>query len=426
MKLAAERERLEGKAQEYPKKRLRFLLKPRPTPDQLERLRSAITVSFVPMDAIGENGEIDTSQTREKEDVSFGYTQFFDGDVLVAKITPCFENGKGGLVRNLLGGVGFGTTELHVLRPGPSLDARFLSFVVSSRPFRKLGEGSMIGAAGQKRVPEEFVNDYVLAVPSVSQQGRIAAWLDKETKRVDALVLAKQRLLDLLAEKRQSLTTHAITRGIDPSVRFRSSNIPWLGDIPTHWRAQRTRWLFEERDERTEGDEGEMLTVSHLTGVTPRSEKDVNMFEAETTSGYKLCRKGDLAINTLWAWMGAMGVSPCDGIVSPAYNVYEPGAEMDGGYVDALVRLPKFAQEVIRYSKGVWSSRLRLYPEGFFEAWMPVPPLDEQRSIVAYIAAETRKLDALRASAEQTIALLRERRAALIAAAVTGQLAVDR
>ena len=165
-----------------------------------------------------------------------------------------------------------------------------------------------------------------------------------------------------------------------------------------------------------------MLTVSHITGVTPRSEKDVNMFEAETTEGYKICRKGDLAINTLWAWMGAMGVSPCDGIVSPAYNVYTPGPRMLGSYVDALARMPDLAREVIRYSKGVWSSRLRLYPEGFFEVWFPVPPIEEQKDIVAYISAETAKIDALRKATERTIELLKERRAALIAAAVTGEL----
>src|SRR5262249_55626616 len=143
---------------------------------------------------------------------------------------------------------------------------------------------------------------------------------------------------------------------------------------------------------RSETGEEEMLTVSHITGVTPRSEKDVNMFEAETTEGYKLCYRGDLVINTLWAWMGAMGVSPLDGIVSPSYHVYTPSQELAGDYVDALVRTPNFAREVTRYSKGVWSSRLRLYPEGFFEVFLPVPPLPEQHSIVPHIAKETAKL----------------------------------
>ncbi len=113
-------------------------------------------------------------------------------------------------------------------------------------------------------------------------------------------------------------------------------------------------------------------------------------------------------------------------IVSPAYNVYQPGRRLDPGFVDAIVRIPVFAQEVTRYSKGVWSSRLRLYPEGFFEVLLPVPPIGEQRAIVGRIVAETSKLDALRAAAERTITLLKERRGALITAAVTGKMEVPR
>jgi type I restriction enzyme S subunit len=101
-----------------------------------------------------------------------------------------------------------------------------------------------------------------------------------------------------------------------------------------------------------------------------------------------------------------------------------PNGRVDPGYVDALVRIKRFAEEATRFSKGVWSSRLRLYPEGFFEMWMPVPPIDEQRAIVAHIASETAKLEALRVAAERTIGLLKERRGALIAAAVTGQIQV--
>ena len=120
-----------------------------------------------------------------------------------------------------------------------------------------------------------------------------------------------------------------------------------------------------------------------------------------------------------------MGVSPVKGIVSPAYNVYQPGPRLDPSFVDALVRIPVFAQEVTRYSKGVWSSRLRLYPEGFFEVFFAVPPIYEQCAIVAHIASATAKLDVMRSATERTIALLKERRAALIAAAVTGKLDVQ-
>ena len=220
------------------------------------------------------------------------------------------------------------------------------------------------------------------------------------------------------------MVTHAVTRGIDAHVPTRDAGVPWLGDIPAHWQTERARWLFQERDHRSDDGTEQLLTVSHLTGVTPRAEKDVNMFEAETLEGYKLCKSGDLVINTLWAWMGAMGVSFVQGVVSPSYHVYEPTERMDPGYFDALSRVTVFAEEVVRHSKGVWSSRLRLYPDGFFNIHLPVPPLSEQQKIAAFLEVECKRLDHLRAATARTIELLQERRTALISAAMTGDVAV--
>ncbi len=308
---------------------------------------------------------------------------------------------------------------IHVLRIERNFDPRFVTYCLNATDYGPYIEGST-----RNKLTQEKMGSIRFPSLPLPQQRTIADYLDRETARMDALVAEKERVLGLLGEKRRALITRAVTRGLDPRAPLRDSGIPWLGEVPAHWETERARWLFRERDERSDTGEEELLTVSHLTGVTPRSEKDVNMFEAATTEGYKICLSGDLVINTLWAWMGAMGVSPVDGIVSPAYNIYEPGARLDPSYVDALVRLPVFAQEVTRYSKGVWSSRLRLYPEGFFAVSLPVPPLSEQREIMAHLANETRKLDELRVATERTTVLLRERRAALIAAAVTGQLEV--
>ncbi|SDA34256.1 type I restriction enzyme, S subunit [Methylobacterium sp. UNC378MF] len=410
---------------DWPKKRLRFLLNKAILAAGRRLMEEAGDVTFLPMEAIGEQGELDTSRVINFDEASAGYTLFFDGDVVVAKITPCFENGKGALINSTATGMGLGTTELYVLRPGASLDGKFLYYITVDPAFRILGETQMIGAAGQKRVPEDFLRNYIVAVPPISEQRQVSRYLDTEIGIIDTLISTKVAWLDLLAEKRRAIVAEAVMRGLNPAAPMRPTGIDWLGDIPAHWEIERSRWLFTERDQRSETGEEEMLTVSHLTGVTPRSEKDVNMFEAESTAGYKLCFAGDLAINTLWAWMGAMGTARVDGIVSPAYNVYTPGTRLLPDYVDALVRIPVFAQEVTRYSKGVWSSRLRLYPEGFFETWWPVPPLVEQHEIVRHIASETAKIDRLRAATEHSITLLKERRGALIAAAVTGQIDIS-
>ena len=320
---------------------------------------------------------------------------------------------------NLIVSTGFAVVrpKANVFEPG------FCKYALRDLAFLAEVEMRSVGVS-YPAINASDLGDIRINFPSIQQQRAIANYLDRETARLDDLVMAKERLLELLTEKRQALITHAITRGLDPDVPLCESAIPWLGHIPEHWQLERSKWLFQERDQRSETGEEELLTVSHLTGVTPRSEKDVNMFKAETNEGYKICYAGDLVINTLWAWMGAMGVSPVDGIVSPAYNVYAPCSDLYPNYVDALVRIPVFAEEAIRYSKGVWSSRLRLYPEGFFEILLPVPSLDEQHVIVEHIATETTKLDAMKHAAERTIALLKERRAALIAAAVMGQIKV--
>ena len=346
-------------------------------------------------------------------------------DVAITKDSESWDDiGVPALVRETASDLVCGY-HLALLRPRKQrIDGAFLFRCLQAKPVRIQLE---LAANGVTRfgIPKSEIGAMILPVPPLPQQRSIADYLDRETARLDALVAAKERVLGLLVEKRQALITRAVTRGLSPHSALRDSGIPWLGEIPAHWETERSRWLFRERDQRSETGEEELLTVSHLTGVTLRSEKDVNMFEAETTEGYKICLLGDLAINTLWAWMGAMGVSPVNGIVSPAYNVYQLGPRLEPGYVDALVRLPVFAQEVTRYSKGVWSSRLRLYPEGFFEVLLPVPPIAEQRAIVAHIENETKKLDELRTATERTTVLLKERRAALIAAAVTGQIDVE-
>ena len=316
------------------------------------------------------------------------------------------------------------STGFAVVRPlQDRFDARYCRFALREPAFLAEVEKRSVGV-NYPAINATDLADIPVPVHPLPKQRAIADYLEHETAQLDALVAEKERLLKLLAEKRRALITRAVTRGLDPNASMRDSGIPWLGEIPDHWKAERARWLFRERDQRSATGDEELLTVSHLTGVTPRSEKEVHMFEAETTEGYKLCMQGDLVINTLWAWMGAMGVSPVDGLVSPAYNVYEPTNRLDPTYLDALSRLPVFAQEVTRYSKGVWSPRLRLYPEGFFEVFLPVPPLSEQQRIVTFLNNECEKLENLKAATQRTVDLLKERRAALISAAVTGQIDV--
>ena len=131
--------------------------------------------------------------------------------------------------------MGFGTTELHVVRPGPNIDPRYLFYVSIADDFRKFGESEMYGAGGQKRIDESFIKDWMAPLPSLDTQRRIARFLDEKTARIDGLIEKKRELLDRLAEKRQGLITRAVTKGLNPDAPMKPSGIEWLGDIPAHW-----------------------------------------------------------------------------------------------------------------------------------------------------------------------------------------------
>jgi type I restriction enzyme S subunit len=148
--------------------RLRFVAAINPSRDELGAIPSHTKVSFVPMDSIQEIGPPLTEFERTINEVLTGYTYFRDGDVAIAKITPCFENGKRALFSNLTNGIGFGTTELIVLRAHVAKSsAKFLYWLCAAPTFMKPAEGSMYGTGGQKRVSDDFVRNYLAAMPPV-------------------------------------------------------------------------------------------------------------------------------------------------------------------------------------------------------------------------------------------------------------------
>ena len=194
----------------------------------------------------------------------------------------------------------------------------------------------------------------------------------------------------------------------------------FLQNLPPHWEVKRAKFLYREVDERSVTGDEELLSVSHLTGITPRSEKNVTMFMAESYVGHKLCRPKDLVINSMWAWMGALGVSDFTGIVSSAYGVYRPrNAALLPEFASYLLRMSEYAGEYLCRSKGIWTSRLLLNGSAFGDIPIPLPPLDEQRRIVAFIEDKTRAMDNYIAGKERVLELLRELQAATVARFVT-------
>lgn len=273
--------------------------------------------------------------------------------------------------------------------------------------------------------PSDLLNLNML-VPPFPEQSAVVRFLDHVDRRIRRYIFAKKKLITLLNEQKQGIIHRAVTRGLDPNVRLKPSGVEWLGDVPEHWEVKPAKWYYREVDERSATGSEELLSVSHITGVTPRSEKNITMFMAESYAGHKLCREGDLVINTMWAWMAALGVARQTGIVSPAYAVYRPikREAFHPTFIDNLLRTKPYVTEYVCRSTGIRSSRLRLYPEQFLRIPLVRPSLAEQQAILDAIKKATAELERAMQTAEREISLLREYRTRLIADVVTGKLDV--
>ena len=327
---------------------------------------------------------------------------------------------------------GKSTPVYSVCSPRQSANAYYYAFCV-----REMARSDWILALAtgiRERSTDFRFNDFAsqwVPLPPLSEQAAIVRFLDYAGRRIRRYIRAKQRLITLLEEQKQALIHQAVTGQIDvrtgqPYPAYKPSGVEWLGDVPEHWEVRPAKGYFREADERSEIGSEELLSVSHITGVTPRSEKNITMFMAVSNVGYKLCRPGDLVINTMWAWMAALGVARQTGIVSPSYAVYRPhrSSRLLGEYADLLLRTVPYKSEYICRSTGIRSSRLRMYPEEFLRIKLLCPPPEEQRAIVEIVGKES--VDARRAIdlAQGELSLLREYRTRLIADVVTGKLDV--
>jgi type I restriction enzyme S subunit len=196
--------------------RLRHIARMNPSKSEIASVERDAIVSFLPMEAVGEDGSLDLSRHRTLGEVESGYTYFRDGDVTYAKITPCFENGKGALMAGLDNSFGFGTTELTVLRPNCArILPEYLASLIASPAFLKLGEGHMYGAGGQKRVPDDFARDFVTALPPRPEQAEIVSHVAAMKAQFDTLSATAESAIALLQERRAALISAAVTGKID-------------------------------------------------------------------------------------------------------------------------------------------------------------------------------------------------------------------
>ncbi len=271
------------------------------------------------------------------------------------------------------------------------------------------------------------IDNALFPVPPKQEQTAIANFLDRETAKIDTLIEKQERLIALLAEKRQALISHAVTKGLDPNVKMKDSGVAWLGEVPEHWEVVQSRRLFAQRKERAkEGDE--QLTASQKYGII--SQKEFMEIEGrrvtQVLTGSEILKHvepNDFVIS-MRSFQGGLEYCGVSGCMSSAYIALIPLKHINARFFTYLFKSKPYIQALQSTSNLVRDGQALRF-ENFSLVDLVIVPDEEQKQIADYLDTQTQKIDTLTERAKQAITLLKERRTALISAAVTGKIKVN-
>lgn len=315
------------------------------------------------------------------------------------------------------------STGFAVLTPHAATVPKFVSYLMQSEAFTNRVTAESVGIA-YPAIPETRLGSFHIALPTPPEQAAIVRFLEHADQRIRRYIQAKQRLINLLEKRKETIIHRAVTGGLDPSARLRPSGVPWLGDVPEHWEVKRSRYLFREVDRRSADGSQEHLSMSQRFGLVPSHLVENRTLVSESYVGGKLCEAGDLVLNRLKAHLGVFALAHCAGVISPDYTVLRPIDPEGVEYFESVLRSPACRPELRSKAKGIVEGFWRLYTDDFYAIRLPVPPVCERRSIIEHIRNAKSETDRLSEHAQREIIILREYRTRLIADVVTGKLDV--
>lgn len=425
-----------------------------------------LLVSFVPMPAVGAgDGSIDVSQVRPFGEVKKGFTSFQQGDVLFAKITPCMENGKMAVVPKVENGYGFGSTEFHVLRPKPGIDARYLYYYVSSRRFRGEAEHQMTGAVGQKRVPTQYLRECTIPLAPLNEQTRIVAEIDKQFSRLDEAVANLKRVKANLKRYKAAVLKAAVEGKLTEEWRKQHPDVEPADKLLERILAERRKaagkgkykepvgpdtsglpelpvgWVWAKFDQITERvtkgsspnwqgfeycEQGIPFVRSQNVGwgITDFSEVAYLPQAFNQVEKKSVLYEGDVLLNIVGASIGRAAIAPKfveGGNVNQAVAVIRLQVGGASNQYALLYLLSSQAQKRI-HSEKVDVARANFSLEDIKEMLFPLPPLAEQHQIGAEVE---RRLSIVAGAEAQVNANLRRAdrlRQSIFKQAFSGQL----
>ena len=309
------------------------------------------------------------------------------------------------------------------LRNQTKVNVRYYCYLFKAMDAQKVFHG--MGTGIRLTLSFKELKSVMLPVPPRPEQDQIVRFLDWKVSSINKLISVKRKQIALLHKRQSVHISHIITHGLRNDVAAKDSGTEWLGDIPEHWQAMRCKYLFTERDKRSQDGLEQHLSMSQKYGLVPDSQLDERRMLSESYMGGKLCDKDDLVLNRLKAHLGVFALAPQSGVISPDYTVLRPNTER---------LLPSFAETVLKSDccrgelrirvRGIIEGFWRLYTNDFNTIVLPVPPLDEQAEIMEYIVEFRDKAKKYEDTLTQEISSLQELKARLISDTVTGKIDV--
>lgn len=314
-----------------------------------------------------------------------------------------------------------------MLMPKGTIDGAFFSYLLKSATYiQALQSTTNLVRDGQAMRFDNFTLVDLPIVPLEEQQ-LIAAFLDRETAKIDALVEEQKRLIELLREKRQGIITHAVTRGLDPDVPMKPSGIDWLEDVPEHWETRKFSRVVRVAEGQVDPQEvgfADMMLIApnHVESGTGKLLELETAAEQAAESGKYLCRSGDVVYSKIRPALAKVVIAPCDCLCSADMYPLCGIDEMQNRYLKWVLLSKNFTAWSVLKADRVAMPKINR--ETLADLHLPLPPVREQERISTYIESVVAQQDDLMEKAALHVKLLEEHRSALISAAVTGKIDV--
>ena len=283
-------------------------------------------------------------------------------------------------------------------------------------------EKSMIPSYMQPSLRVDDLNTYICYIPEVSEQNKIAKFLEKKVNEIDKVIEKTKETIEDYKKYKNSIISENVTKGTNKNVEMKDSNIPWIGLIPKDWQVLKIKNVLEWKSIKNHGQE-QVLSLYRDYGVIPKESRDDNHnVTSEDTNSYKFVEKGDFVINKMKAWQGSMAVSEYTGIISPAYHVCKfTNKNINKKYFHYLLRNQLYLPEFRRLSTGLRIGQWDLGFEDFKNLVFILPSDKEQMEIVVLLDKKCSEIDKLISNKEKIIEELEQYKKSLIYEYVTGK-----